>query len=569
MNEDGTNNRSIWEGTGQANGALPSWSPNGKYIAFTKIITDTSNPQSPQQLYIQRANVDNESTVELTVTGNDQLPVWSPDGQYLYYTNVDYANSKANIFRVKADGSGSPENVGDPNRDALYFDISPDGSKLVYLAVDSSTMTYVLYQKNLNTNIISPFTTFPTGTIPLFPQWSPDGSKVAIYGFSETNGQTDSASFFVTDADGSNLQRVTPQNEIATLPTLSTHMWSPDSSKLLYVTIGNYDNNGYDNSYSNIHIVNVNTHQSTALTNQNMREYNFPNWAADGQKVAFSTDMKTAYSTAQNPNTNVSHHIFTMNTDGTNMTDMTPGFTGVAQYPVWETRLQPSSVTQNGVTTTTVAPGESFTEDNFTVPQNTVFVNNGRTGDITVQNGGSLKGSGQSGDVTVGDGGAIAPGNSPGCLSVQNLTLQQGSRYENEIAGTTACSGYDQVTVSGTVTLSDARLDATFTNGFPGQPGASYTIVKNDGSSPVSGTFEGLAEGAAFSVLGATFTITYQGGDGNDVVITQQSLPTQPVPGTPNTGFALLMARPLQILFASTLCAAVLFGLSRRYAAVD
>lgn len=47
----------------------------------------------------------------------------------------------------------------------------------------------------------------------------------------------------------------------------------------------------------------------------------------------------------------------------------------------------------------------------------------------------------------------------------------------------------------------------------------SYTIVSNTGSSPVNGCFSGLAEGATISLNGKSFKITYEGGDGNDVVL--------------------------------------------------
>src|SRR5205085_700669 len=51
-------------------------------------------------------------------------------------------------------------------------------------------------------------------------------------------------------------------------------------------------------------------------------------------------------------------------------------------------------------------------------------------------------------------------------------------------------------------------------------PGDHFIIVNNDDADPVSGTFAGLPEGGVFSVGGAHFSITYQGGDGNDVVLT-------------------------------------------------
>lgn len=138
----------------------------------------------------------------------------------------------------------------------------------------------------------------------------------------------------------------------------------------------------------------------------------------------------------------------------------------------------------------------------------------------TVQNNGFLKGVGSLNAVTVEDGGTIAPGNSPGTLSTGNLEFEKGGIYEFEIAGDEA-GQYDQINVTGTVKLGDGTLKAVLLNNFsPGQ-GKSYTIINNDGTDTVEGTFLGLAEGATVNVGDkGYFTISYKGGDGNDVVLT-------------------------------------------------
>src|SRR5262249_42318131 len=54
-----------------------------------------------------------------------------------------------------------------------------------------------------------------------------------------------------------------------------------------------------------------------------------------------------------------------------------------------------------------------------------------------------------------------------------------------------------------------------------GPSGHHFTIIDNGGFSPVSGTFSGLPEGALIAVGPRIFSISYQGGDGNDVVLTR------------------------------------------------
>jgi hypothetical protein len=42
-------------------------------------------------------------------------------------------------------------------------------------------------------------------------------------------------------------------------------------------------------------------------------------------------------------------------------------------------------------------------------------------------------------------------------------------------------------------------------------------LIAHGGTEPVSGSFSGLAEGAELTLAGTPYTLTYKGGDGNDV----------------------------------------------------
>jgi autotransporter-associated beta strand protein len=140
---------------------------------------------------------------------------------------------------------------------------------------------------------------------------------------------------------------------------------------------------------------------------------------------------------------------------------------------------------------------------------------------VTVDSGGALHGNGTTGAVTVASGGTLAPGDSPGLLHTGDLALAAGAHFAVELGGTAAgIGGYDQIDVTGAVDLGGATLDLALTGGFNPAAGSSFEIIENDGADAVSGTFAGLAEGASVKVGGATFSISYHGGDGNDVTLT-------------------------------------------------
>jgi VCBS repeat-containing protein len=140
---------------------------------------------------------------------------------------------------------------------------------------------------------------------------------------------------------------------------------------------------------------------------------------------------------------------------------------------------------------------------------------------VTVQSGATLDGDGTIGAVTVQSGGTVGAGDgAAGLLSTGNFTLASGSLFTEEIGGATAGSGYDQIKVAGTVTLNGAMLSLSELNGFRPTSGGTFEIIDNDGVDAVSGTFAGLAEGASVQLGGQNYTISYHGGDGNDVTLT-------------------------------------------------
>ncbi len=180
--------------------------------------------------------------------------------------------------------------------------------------------------------------------------------------------------------------------------------------------------------------------------------------------------------------------------------------------------------------------------------------------DFIINSGGVLKGTGSAGIISVYTGGRIAPGNSPGCLTTSAITIA--GTYDAELGGTTACSGYDQLDVTGGVNLAGATLNLSLYGGYLPQTGNQYIIIKNGGIDAITGTFNGLAEGATVTVGNARFSISYVGGDGNDVVLTALNTPT-----APNTGFTLIQNNPLVSITASIAAALSIGYLVRRRAA--
>lgn len=140
-------------------------------------------------------------------------------------------------------------------------------------------------------------------------------------------------------------------------------------------------------------------------------------------------------------------------------------------------------------------------------------------------NGGVLRGSGViSADVVIASGG-LAPGGSGtndniGCPNLGSLTMNARGTLTFDIEGSSACSARDQVTVSGSlVTLNSPTLALSLSGTAAQLLTGPVTLIDKQSSGAVTGAFSGLPQGADIGL--ASLEIRYDGGNGNDVVLTR------------------------------------------------
>ncbi|BCM88823.1 adhesin BmaC autotransporter [Abditibacteriota bacterium] len=155
------------------------------------------------------------------------------------------------------------------------------------------------------------------------------------------------------------------------------------------------------------------------------------------------------------------------------------------------------------------------------------------TGANTYSGGTSVTGGILGGTGTLGGSTSFAsttthtPGVSgPGLQRVNgNYALNTGSTLAADITSSVAGTGYDQVGVTGTVTLG-GTLNVVVPASYVPVAGSVYTLINNDGTGDaVSGTFSGVPQGGLINSVDGrvTFVVSYAGGDGNDVILTVSS----------------------------------------------
>jgi fibronectin-binding autotransporter adhesin len=186
-----------------------------------------------------------------------------------------------------------------------------------------------------------------------------------------------------------------------------------------------------------------------------------------------------------------------------------------------------AGIVKQGAGTLVLSGNNTYTGPT-TVTAGQLLINGSTGGDtITVASGATLGGNGilaaGSGGSTLEVNGVLAPGSSAGILtSNKPVSFNLSSTFAAEINGTTAGAGYGQLAANSTVSI-DSTAVFSLTLGYAPAPGDQFALISL-ASGSIAGTFSGLPEGgttsAAFGGNSYDFTASYQGGTGNDFVLT-------------------------------------------------
>jgi Tol biopolymer transport system component len=182
----------LTDGREPVRGRFPSWSPDGRTIAF-----DTGGPEAN----IAVIHLDGTGFRQLThdVRSRHTRPDWSPDGRIVAFARGPVGSEQ--IYVMNADGSGLVALTDLKSRGhATAPDWSPDGQRIVFqsnrdsIEPASNDQIYVMNADGSNQRRLT-----NTASRDVDPDWSPDGAMIA---FERANAPRNIDQVFVMSADG-------------------------------------------------------------------------------------------------------------------------------------------------------------------------------------------------------------------------------------------------------------------------------------------------------------------------------------------------------------------------------
>jgi len=257
---------------------------------------------------IYTINPDGTGLVQLTATGQNANPSWSPDGTKIAFISRKYPNPGAELYTMNADGSGVSQISHDcpvaPCVEVQHkVSWSPDGARIAYShgivnqptpGEDTFLDIFIINVDGTNETRLTHFGDGPTPDhFADYPDWSPDGTKITFMG---VTAKIPTDQVYVINVDGTGLVRLT---QPAAGRSFSFEPdWSPDGNEIAYDA---FRTDGPDAFHTQLWIMTANGNNMRQVTSTPLGLSSYLSWAPDGRRIAVFAYYRVGKSNFVNP----------------------------------------------------------------------------------------------------------------------------------------------------------------------------------------------------------------------------------------------------------------------------
>lgn len=207
------------------------WSPDGQWIVYAPY-TPTNGPEAAAIWVVRRDGTERRQITDRGTypRADDISPTWSPDGRRIAFVSDRTGTLEERdweIYVVNADGTGLTqltshlEPASALSTSISVYDWSPDGTEILFIGNGN------VWTVNRDTRKSRRLT---TGDYPRHldgsPQFSPDGTMIAFHRYRRYPGSTD---LFVWDRETESTRRLTHGDG-----SVFFEEWSPTGHRLIY-----------------------------------------------------------------------------------------------------------------------------------------------------------------------------------------------------------------------------------------------------------------------------------------------------------------------------------------------